>query len=141
MNQQVDAGGPGGGEQAMDNRLGGITGRKYSPIILSLEPDASAFEPRDRISRLKSCERADQFPRAARVSGGQLARIEAGMSHVTTAASRNTNFGKELRSPFQQGHVGSWCGFRTCNGRQKSCRASADYDDLSRAHTRRNPKN
>src|SRR6185295_4553535 len=69
--------------------------------LLGLEPHTSPFKPFNRVPRLESLERSDQFLRSPRKTRRQFARLKTMMRHVATSASGNPNLREETR-PFLQ---------------------------------------
>jgi hypothetical protein len=69
-------------------------------------------------------KRADQSPFAARISGRELPRVEAGVCHVAAAATRNADLGEELRAFLAHGYPRCRVGLRARDRPKKSGRAS-----------------
>jgi hypothetical protein len=53
------------------------------------------------------------------------------MRYITASSAGNPDFGKKLRSPLQDRHVGARQYLGALDGGKKTGRASADHNDLS----------
>jgi hypothetical protein len=93
---QLHAGVRGGAQKAVNNCLRGIGDGEHAAIALGFEFHAAGFEPGDGVARLENFVRGQQGPPAARIAGGQFARVEAGMGDVAAAPAGNADFGRGI---------------------------------------------
>jgi hypothetical protein len=115
-----------GFEQAVDDGLRGIGDGKHATVGFGLELHASRREPVDRVLRLEAMKRSNECAPAARISLRQRARIEARVGDVAATAAGNTDFREKLPPTFKQYDMRAWAGIGTCDGREKSRRATTD---------------
>jgi hypothetical protein len=122
-------------DQTIDDRFRRICYWKHSAVLFPFESDAARFKPGKRILRRKSVEWRNEFSLAARISLGEVARIEQRMRHIATTASRNPHLGKKLRAAFEERDPATWIGLRGCDRRKKTSGAATDNRDFSHSLT------
>ena len=132
LGSQLNTRCPGRRLQAFDHGLRAVLLREHASIGLLHQRETPFIEPGDRITRGEATERTAQGTAAARVMGGQLLRIPAGVGHVAATAAADAHLLERLRGALQHQHpadplLGS--GDR-CH---VSGRTTADDDQIKRA--------
>lgn len=73
--------------QAVNDGLRGVGGGKHSSIRLGFKFHATRLKPVDRLRWAETCEWADEGATPARIAGGKLARVKAGVGDIATTSS------------------------------------------------------
>ena len=138
LDADVDAGAPGGAEQAVRDRRGVVGDREHAAIRLGLRGHAAGGEPGDGVAGLEAVEGAEQFAAAAGVAFHQLRRLEAGMGDVATAAAGDLDLREQVGRRLEERDLPAAAqSLRAGDRREEAGGSSSDDGDVAAGWHRR----
>ena len=132
LDADVDAGAPGGPEQAVRDRGGVVGDGEHAAVRLGLRGHAAGGEPGDGITGLEAVEGAEQFAAAAGVAFHQLGRLEARVGDVAAAAAGDLDLREQVGCRLEERDLPvSAQGLRAGDRREEAGGSSSDDGDVA----------